>query len=551
MAVVVAGGRSARSHRVAESVASWCACAHPGLPLGAVAPGSAVGELRCSPPSCRPAGALALLRAPPASGGGDAEGGFALLAAVAAWARHQHAQGLHVLYIADEDDGMAAARPQDAAQVFRPGEEGLLTLHAFVCVREGGGKGVTGVGGKPRWLQRLVAATGGGFLALPEGPDGEEKISRFLEQRFPPFALQVHVGNLSFGVKIHPSPYLRSWRPERFGGARKGVDDPEALVVLGFTARRAGVELQPVAGKVVLCGEPLPGPSSGSAPPEMLLLLHTLLGDTGGQITQAYGGAPSRPRPELLALVSFAQNAFSENLNCHGFLEAASSQGKPGKGRLVLNVFKGSGFEGLVRQLGKFCPPSILHSEWTSEKDPAPGASPELGKASRCGEQSFEAAAGTLRKRKRSPEGSTDGGDVLRGTEPPFFELDEIDQAWNSLVGKLEELPNAEPSDFREAFHTVWAGAGPLQFLELRLGLADLLSESAKMWQESRDSATEKLNSKAQKATGKATTRSTRQSASAHTKAQERAEECLRQANDSLETLRQLQSWLEKGPAAV
>ena len=542
MAVVVSGGRSARSRGAAESVASWCACAHPGLPLGAVGPGAAAGELRCAPPACRPAGALALMRAPPASGGGDAERGFALLAAVAAWARHRHAQGLHVFYVADEDDGMAAARPPDAAQVFRPGEEGLLTLHAFVCVREGRGGG-------SRWLRRLVAATGGGFLALPEGPDGEAKITRFLEQRLPPFALCVHVGNLSFGAKIHPSPYLRSWRPERFGGARGGVDDPEALVVLGFTARRADVESQPVAGKVVLCGEPLPGPSSGSAPPEMLLLLHTLLGDTGGLFSQACGGAASRPRPELLALVSFAQNAdSSEILNCHGFVEAAGSQGKPGKGRLVLNVFKDSGFEGLVRELGKFRPPAILPSEWISEKDPAPEASPGLGKASRVGAQSLEAAAGTLRKRKRSPEGSTDGCEVLGGQEAPFFELDEIEQAWNSLVVKLEELPNAEPSELREAFHTVWAGAGPLQFPELRLGLAELLSESAKMWEETRDSATEKLNPKApQKATG----RSTRRSASAHTKAHEKAEEHLRQATDSLETLRQLQSWLEKGPAAV
>ena len=308
---MVGAGGSAGGRAAAGAVAAWCARAHPGLPLGALSPGAVPGELRCAPPARRPGAALELLAAlgeqQPETAAGGGLAGLALLAAVAEWARHHHTRGLHVFFVTDGggeteappasgcERGMAkASSDSGAGPVFRPGEEGLLVLHAVVCTKEGGAG--RGGGWSVRWLRRLAAAMEGGFVELPGGVEGEAKLSEFLERRFPPFGLQVQLGSLSFGATIHPSPYLRGWRPARLGGVGGGEGDPESMVVLGFVEDKVSWRhSHPVAGKVALRGGAEDDSSAGAPPPEMLLLLHSLLGD----------GTWSRP--SLLALVSFTK----------------------------------------------------------------------------------------------------------------------------------------------------------------------------------------------------------------------------------------------------
>ena len=555
MAVVVGAGGSAGARAAAGAVAAWCARAHPGLPLGALRPGAAPGELRCAPPARRPAAALELLAALgeeqlEAGAGGGLEN-LALLAAVAAWARQNRARGLHVFFVTD-DGGEAEAPPapggaggaakaasdSGAGPVFRPGEEGLLVLHAIVCTKEGGAGG--GGGGGLGGLRRLAAAMEGGFVELPGGGAGQVKLAEFLERRFPPFGLQVQLGSLKFCATIHPSPYLRGWRPARLGGVGGGGGDPESMVVLGFVEDKATWRhSHPVAGKVALRGGAEADSSAGAPPPEMLLLLHSLLGDG------------SSSRPSLLALVSFTKSGRGgTDGRCHGFVEAAGSPARPGRGRLVLGIFSGSGFEGLARGLEAFCPPPTLPSAEAPAKGPGTEAPAETDREPPLGKR--KRPDGEVASESQAPENP-----AAARPAPEFFDLEEIELAWAELSGKLEELPEASPSDFRETFRCIWAGAGHLHFPELRQGLSDLLSGSAGKLERARVEAAQKLESlempkkKADAEGGpQAVKRSARQAAGALAKARREAEAALQAAGTGLEVLRELQSWLPGGPPA-
>ena len=390
-------------------------------------------------------------------------------------------------------------------------------------------------------MRRLAAAMEGGFVELPGGVEGEVKLSEFLERRFPPFGLQVQLGSLSFGATIHPSPYLRGWRPARLGGVGGGEGDPESMVVLGFVEDKVSWRhSHPLAGRVALRGGAKDDSSAGAPPPEMLLLLHSLLGD----------GTCSRP--SLLALVSFTKSGGGGSEGrCHGFVEAAGSPGRPGRGRLVLGVFSGSGFEGLARGVEAFCPPPTLPSVKAPAKGPVSETPAETGRETPLG------------KRKR-PDGDVASESPAPDSPAPddpapgFFDLEEIELAWEELSGKLEQLPEASPSDFRETFRCIWAGASHLQFPELRQGLSGLLSGSVGKLERARVEAAEKLDSlglpekKADAEGGpQAVKRSARQAAGALAKARREAEAALQAAGAGLEVLRELQSWLPGGPPAA